>query len=82
MTKKRRDLLQPRSKNFVYFLNQENNNKTSNTEVSNDMLQKIFQTMAKQALKEKTPDIHELEHILEGVIQQFREKSEIQQNHE
>jgi len=75
-------LLQPRSKNFVYFLNQENDNKTYNTEVSNNMLQKILQTMAKQALKEKTPNLQELERILEGVVQQSLEKSEIRQNQE
>ncbi|VVC05341.1 von Willebrand factor type A domain protein [uncultured archaeon] len=75
-------MLQSRSKNFVYFLNQENDNKTSNTEVSNNMLQKILQTMAKQALKEKTPNVQELDHILGEVVQQSHEKSEIQQNQE
>ena len=82
MTKKRLGLLQPRSKNFVYFLNQENDKKSSNTEISNDMLQKILQSMAKQVLKEKTPNIQELDRILEGVIQQSHEKSETQQNQE
>ncbi len=75
-------MLQPRSKNFVYFLNQENDNKISNTDVSNNTLQKILQTMAKQALKEKTPNVQELDRILEGIIQQSNEKSEIQQNQE
>ncbi|HKC79457.1 MAG TPA: VWA domain-containing protein [Nitrosopumilaceae archaeon] len=74
--------MQPRSKNFVYFLNQENGNKISNTEISNNMLQKILQTMAKQVLKEKIPNVQELDRILEGIIQQSHEKSEIQQNQE
>ena len=74
-------MLQPNAKNFVYFLNQENENKKSNTEISNNMLQKILQTMAKQVLKEKTPNVQELDRILEGVIQQSHEKS-VEQNQE
>jgi uncharacterized protein with von Willebrand factor type A (vWA) domain len=69
-------LLQPNTKNFVYFLNQEDENKKSNTGVSNNMLQKILQTMAKQVLKEKTPNLQDLDRILQGVIQQSNEKSE------
>jgi uncharacterized protein with von Willebrand factor type A (vWA) domain len=82
LIKKRLGLLQPRSKNFVYFLNQENDKKSPSTEISNDMLQKILQSMAKQVLKEKTPNIQELDRILEGVIQQSSEKSDTQQNQE
>jgi len=70
--------LQHNTRKFIYFLNQENENKNSNTEVSNNMLQKILQTMAKQILKEKTPNIMDLDHVLQGVIQQSNEKSEIE----
>ena len=73
-------MLKPNTKNFIYFLNQENENKKSNTQVSNNMLQKILQTMAKQVLKEKTPNVQDLDHILQGVIQQFNEKSEVEEN--
>ena len=66
----------PNTKNFVYFLNQENENKKSNTEISKNMLQKILQTMANQVLKEKTPNLQDLDRILQGVIQQPNEKSE------
>ena len=68
-------MLQPNTKSFVYFLNQENENKKSHTEVSNNMLQKILQTMARQVLKEKTPNVQDLDRILQGVIQQSNEKS-------
>jgi uncharacterized protein with von Willebrand factor type A (vWA) domain len=74
--------LQPNTKNFVYFLNQEMDHKKSNTVISKNMLQKILQTMAKQVLKEKTPNVQDLDRILQGVIQQSNEKSEIQQNQE
>ena len=40
------------------------------------MLQKILQTLAKQVLKEKTPNLQDLDRILQGVIQQPYEKSE------
>lgn len=73
-------MLQPNAKNFVYFLNQENENKKSDTEVSNNMLQKILQTMARQVLKEKTPNVQDLDRILQGVIQQSNEKSEVEEN--
>ncbi len=75
-------MLQLNTKNFVYFLNLENENKKSNTDVSNNMLQKILQTMAKQVLKEKTPNVQELDRILQGIIQQPNEKSEVEQNQE
>src|SRR2546428_641455 len=39
------------------------------------MLQKILQTMARQVLKEKTPNVQDLDRILQGVIQQSNEKS-------
>ncbi len=68
--------MRPNTKNFVYFLNQENENKKSNTGISKNMLQKILQTMTKQVLKEKTPNLQDLDHILQGVIQQSNEKSE------
>jgi uncharacterized protein with von Willebrand factor type A (vWA) domain len=73
-------LLQHNTKNFVYFLNQENDNKKSNTEISDNMLQMMLQTMAKQVLKEKTPNIQELDHILQGIIQRSNEQSKADQD--
>ncbi len=73
-------MLQPNTKNFVYFLNQEKDHEKSSTEISNNILQKILQTMAKQVLKEKTPNIQDLDRILQGVIQQSNEKSEENQD--
>ena len=68
--------------NFVYFTNQENKNKKPSDEVSNDTLQKILQTVARQALKEKTPSTQELERILQGVIQQLEEHQKLEKNSE
>ncbi|TLX73524.1 MAG: VWA domain-containing protein [Thaumarchaeota archaeon] len=67
--------MQLNTKNFVYFLNQENENKKSDTEVSNNTFQNILQTMARQVLKEKTPNVQDLDRILQGVIQQYNENS-------
>lgn len=66
--------------NFVYFTNQENKNKRPSDEVSNDVLQKILQTVARQALKEKTPNMQELERILQGMIQQSEENQKLEKN--
>ena len=68
-------MLQLNTKNFVYFLNQENENKKSDTEVSNNTFQNILQTMARQVLKEKTPNVQDLDRILQGVIQQSNQNS-------
>jgi len=68
--------------NFVYFTNQENKNKKPSDDASNDMLQKILQTVARQALKEKTPSTQELERILQGVIQQSEEHQKLEKNSE
>ncbi len=62
--------MQLSTKNFIYFLNEENKSKKTNTEISNELLQKILQTMARQVLKEKTPTTQDLERILEGIVGQ------------
>ncbi len=73
---------QPSITNFVYFPNQESKSKKPTDEVSNDMLQKILQTVAKQALKEKTPSMQDLDHLLQQVIQQSTEQQSLQKNTE
>lgn len=57
------------SVNLNYFLSQEKKGKKSDEGISKDTLQKILQTIAKQVLKEKTPSVNDLEHILQGSMQ-------------
>ena len=73
---------QPDTRNVLYFLNQESKTTESNKEVSNDILQKILQTLSKQILKEKTPCIQDLEHILQGVIKQSANQQNLEENSE
>jgi uncharacterized protein with von Willebrand factor type A (vWA) domain len=63
--------------NFVYFLNEKHNSKASNSEISNEQLNKILKTIAKQALKEKTSSLQDMEQILQGVIQESASKSQV-----
>lgn len=65
--------------NFVYFLNNNKKGK-SKTEDSqlNKKLQQILETLSKQAMKEKTPDLEELELILQKSLSEEQEdKSKI-----
>ncbi len=63
------------TKNFIYFLNQETDKKKPSTDISNSALKSALQTIAKQILKEKTPNIQELNQILEGINQRSNEQS-------
>jgi len=56
------------SKNFVYFSYKEKKGNKSIPQISTKKLQKILQTLSKQALKEKAPSIEELERILQNSI--------------
>lgn len=65
--------------NFVYFLSGEKKQGgSSEPEASNDRLSKILKAMAKQALKEKTPSVQDLEKVLQGAAaeQQSQPKGE------
>lgn len=73
---------QPNTFNFIYFLNQEKKGKKSGDEISDTKLQKILHTLAKQALKEKTPSIQDLERILQECIHQSSEQQSEERNHE
>ena len=73
-------MLQPDTKNILYFSNQESKTTTSSNEISNETLQKILQILAKQVLKEKTPSMQDLEHILQGVIKQHTEQQNLEEN--
>ena len=58
------------TKNFVYFLSESNQSKSSESQISNEKLTQILKTIAKQALKEKTTSLQALEQVLQGVIQE------------
>ena len=73
---------QPNTTNLVYFSNQENKNKKPSEEISHDTLEKILQTIAKQVLKEKSPNVQELERILQGVMQESDEQQNLEKNTE
>ncbi len=62
--------------NFVYFLNDKHNSKGSDSDISNEQLNKILRTMAKQSLKEKTPSIQDMERILQNIIEESSSKSQ------
>jgi len=55
--------------NYVYYLNdvKKNKSKLENT-LSDEKLQKILETLSKQAMKEKTPEFKELESLLQNSI--------------
>ena len=72
--------------NFVYFLNKnEKGNKKGEDSQLNTKLQQILETLAKQAMKERTPSLEELESILQNSLNQEQDenskiKSELKEN--
>ena len=61
--------MQPRVSNFVYFLNKTIQGKEKNeNELSETQIQQMLDTMYKQAVKERTPNLEELEEILRNSI--------------
>ncbi len=73
---------QPDIRNVLYFSNQESKTTKPSNEISNETLQKIFQILSKQVLKEKTPSMQDLELILQGVIAQSAEQQNLEENSE
>jgi len=73
--------LQPSTKNFVYFLNKQENSKKSDTsqELSNERLSQILKAITKQILKEKTPSLQELEHTLENITQHASQSQSLEE---
>jgi uncharacterized protein with von Willebrand factor type A (vWA) domain len=57
--------------NYVYYINdgKQNNSKQEKT-LSDEKLQKILETLSKQAMKEKNPEFLELETLLQNSIKQ------------
>ena len=70
------------TRNVLYFLNQESKTTKPNNEVSNKTLQKILQSLSKQALKEKLPTLQDLEGILQGIIKQSTEQGDLEEKSE
>ena len=64
------------TKNLVYFVNStKKGDSKKEKSLSEEQLEKIFETLAKQAMKERTPDLGELESIIQDSM-----KSEQEQN--
>ena len=74
-------MLQLDTKNILYFLNQENKTTKPSDEISNETLQKILQVLSKQVLKERPPNMQDLERILQAITMQSSEK-QIEENSE
>lgn len=63
------------TKNFVYFSSNTTEGKTkSEGSFWEKKLQQILQILSKQAIKEETPDIHELESILQNSLKETHEE--------
>ena len=75
-------MLQPDTRNILYFSNEESKTTTPNNDISNETFQKILQTLSKQALKEKPPTMQDLENILQGIIKQSVEQQNSEENSE
>jgi len=64
------------SHNLVYFASKSKKQKSENEDlISDKQLKRILQTVAQQAMREKLPDINELESILQNSIKEFEEKN-------
>ena len=64
------------SHNLVYFASKSKKQKSENEDlISDKQLKRILQTVAQQAMREKSPDINELESILQNSIKEFEEKN-------
>ena len=64
------------SHNLVYFASKSKKQKSENEDlISDKQLKQILQIVAQQAMREKSPDINELESILQNSIKEFEEKN-------
>src|SRR5919112_5649549 len=75
------------SKKFVYFpLNKEGQDQRQDSEgereLSRDMLDRLFKAIGREALKEKTPSLQELEQTLQGVMSSLSKQQEGSQEQE
>lgn len=70
-------MLQPSTNNFVYFQSDEKKEgQKEKRDLSEDELQKIFDTLSKQAVKEKRPEFDQLEQTLQNSLKLEEEGSE------
>ena len=61
--------LQTSTRKFVYFSSENYESENSSSEISNERIKQALKTIAKQALKEKTPSIQDLQNMLDGVTE-------------
>ena len=74
------------SKKFVYFpLNKEGQDQRQDSqderELSRDLLDQLFKAIGREALKEKTPSLQELEQTLQGVMSSLSKQQENSEQH-
>ena len=69
------------TKNLVYFVNKDKKGDSKkNDSISKEKLEKILETLARQAMKERTPDIGDLESIIKNSLQSQQEKPEAKES--
>ncbi|MFQ6025765.1 MAG: hypothetical protein ACE5JT_04555, partial [Nitrosopumilaceae archaeon] len=61
---------QRKTMSFVYFTHKETKSRDSDNKIPEEKLQKILQTLTKQALKEKKSSMQDLERILQNAVMQ------------
>lgn len=74
----------PRASNFVYSLRKEDSSgkSSSGPEVSNDQLRGILRALARQAVKERTPSVQDLEKILQNALRGEKPAAEGEEKNE
>ena len=76
--------MQPKVNNFVYYLNKNIRGKEKNeNKFSEKQIQQILDTLYKQSIREKNPDLQELEEILRNSLsakEQSKSNSELEDN--
>ena len=69
------------TKNLVYFVNKsKKGDSKKNDSISKEKLEKILETLARQAMKERTPDIGDLESIIKNSLQSQQEQQEAKES--
>ncbi len=71
------------TKNLVYFVNKDKKGDSKkNDSISKEKLEKILETLARQAMKERTPDIGDLESIIKNSLQSQQEQQEAKESND
>jgi len=61
-------MYKPKIRNFIYFQNKSEKGKPENYELSKKDQEEIFELLGKQSMKERTPNLEELETIIQNKI--------------